>query len=144
MRRRAGFTFVELLIVVTIIGILASVAVPKFRTVKRQAMAAQLVGDYNAIRVAAMTFFTDSGYFPAEASAGAVPRNLRPYLPQNFNFRKQEWTMDYENLRILRLNIVGIAFTTPDQALGRTAMKLLQQSPIFTFGGRSTVVISGL
>jgi prepilin-type N-terminal cleavage/methylation domain-containing protein len=143
MKGRRGLTVIELLMVVAIVGLLASVAVPKFRELQRRAMATQLVGDYNALRVAAMTFFTDSGYFPGEASSGVIPANLTGYLPTNFTFAKKDWTLDYDHLTILKWQIVAISFTTPDRALGTTTMTLLGQSPQMSFLGKYSVLLSG-
>jgi len=41
-RRRAGFTLIELLIVVVVIGLLAALAVPKYRDTKRVAHLAEM------------------------------------------------------------------------------------------------------
>jgi type II secretory pathway pseudopilin PulG len=136
---------VELLIVVTIVGILSSIAIPKFRAVKRRATATQIVGDFDVVRHAAMSFFVDSGYFPAEAGGGAVPQNLTAYLPTNFRFTKTDWMLDYENWpTTTTVPIIGVSFTTRDRQLGATAMTLLGNSPSFTVGSKYTVVISGM
>jgi len=143
-----GFTIVELLVVVTIVGILTSIAIPKFRAVKRRATATQIVGDFDVVRHAAMSFFVDSGYFPPEAGSGATPRNLGPYLPSGFKFTRSDWMMDYENWPtggVGGATVIGVSFTTKDQQLGATAMSLLGNSPIFTSGTKKyTVVISGM
>jgi prepilin-type N-terminal cleavage/methylation domain-containing protein len=151
MTNRGGFTLIELLVAVTIVGTLSAIAVPKYREFKRQATATQIVGDYDVVRHAAMSFYVDSGYFPAEVGAGKVPKNLKKYLPASFIFRKPQWTLDYENWstktqnRFIKTGIqVGLSFTTTDKALGQTAMKLLQNNPTFTVGKKYTVIISGL
>lgn len=149
-RRRAGFTLVELLIAVTICGVLAGIAVPKYRDVKRKASATQIFGDFDVMRVAAMSFYADSGYFPPETGKGGMPPNLKNYLPNNFKMKKQQWTLDYENWSLKTQSkytktgvVIGLSVTTPDKALGQTAMKLIGNAPSFTMGSKYTFLISG-
>lgn len=142
--RRGGFTFVELMIVVTAIGIIAAIAVPKFRDLKRRATATQIVGDFDVVRHAAMTFLTDSGYFPTESGSGGVPPSMASYLPNNFKTTRSEWSVNYENFKLLDIQVVAVSFTTSDPQLGQTAMKLMGHSTAFEYGGKYTVVISGM
>lgn len=51
--RGAGFTLIELVVAITIIAILAAVALPRFINVQSQARAAKMQGLYGAIRSAA-------------------------------------------------------------------------------------------
>ena len=142
--RRRGFTFIELMIVVTVIGIVAAIALPKFRDLKRRATATQIVGDFGVVRHAAMTFLTDSGYFPPEAGSGGVPPSLASYLPNNFRTTRSEWSVNYENFKLLDIQVVAVSFKTADPQLGQTAMKLMGHSTAFEYGGKYTVVISGM
>jgi len=49
-RNEAGFTLIELVIVIVILGILASVAIPKYEDMREQARSATLKGQLGAIR----------------------------------------------------------------------------------------------
>lgn len=49
-RNEAGFTLIELVIVIVILGILASVAIPKYEDMREQARTAALKGQLGAIR----------------------------------------------------------------------------------------------
>lgn len=57
--RRSGFTLIELLIVVVIIGILASIAIPKFKATKGKANFAALKSDLKNISTAEESYFYD-------------------------------------------------------------------------------------
>jgi prepilin-type N-terminal cleavage/methylation domain-containing protein len=149
--RRRGFTFVELMISITIVGFLASIAVPKYRDFKRKAYAARIVGDFDVIRIAAVSFYADSGYYPAEAATGAVPPNMDKYLPLNFKFVMPDWQLDYEHWQVAPLpgfsqsgNVIGIAVNTANAPLGETTLRMLGNSPTFTNGANYTLVIIGM
>ncbi len=55
-----GFTLIELLIVVVIIGILVSIAVPKFANTKQKAYVAQMKSDLKNVATAEEAYFYDS------------------------------------------------------------------------------------
>ena len=71
---RKGFTLIELLIVVVIIGILASVAVPKFADTKKKAYVVTMKQDLKNLVVAAEAYFSDNntyaGFVAPTGSAG--------------------------------------------------------------------------
>jgi prepilin-type N-terminal cleavage/methylation domain-containing protein len=58
-RRTSGFTLIELLIVVVIIGILATLAVPKFVNSKEKSYLATMRSDLRNVAVAEEAYFTD-------------------------------------------------------------------------------------
>jgi prepilin-type N-terminal cleavage/methylation domain-containing protein len=96
-RRRGGFTFIELLIVVIVIGLLAGLGMLKYMDLKHRAMSAQAVADLQAIRLAGYSAWYETGTWPADAGAGMVPPGLTPYLPIGFAFSKPDYTLDWEN-----------------------------------------------
>jgi prepilin-type N-terminal cleavage/methylation domain-containing protein len=60
---RKAFTLIELLIVVVIIGILASIAIPKFANTKQQAFLATVKADLRNLVVAEEAYFTNNATY---------------------------------------------------------------------------------
>ncbi|MGH7700492.1 MAG: type IV pilin protein [Gemmatimonadales bacterium] len=69
LRTRRGFTLIELLIVVVIIGILASIAIPKFANTKQKTYVAQMKSDLRNLATAQEAFFYDSMYYTTNKTA---------------------------------------------------------------------------
>ena len=67
-----GFTLIELLIVVVIIGILASIAIPKFANTKEKAYLASMKSDLRNLVTAEEAFFADSMKYTSTISAGGL------------------------------------------------------------------------
>ena len=143
-RHRAAFTLIEVLMSLTIVALLSSIAVPKYREMRRRATATQILGDFDVLRHAALSFYVDSQYFPAEAPQSQVPPGLKQYLPNGFKMTKPQWEWDYDNWSDKKMGtVIGISYRTIDANLGRTAMKLVGNTPGYFIGTKYTFFISG-
>ena len=69
-RTPSGFTLIELMIVVAIIGILAAIAIPKFAELIRKSSEGASRGNLGAIRSAMSIYYGDmEGQYPATSAA---------------------------------------------------------------------------
>ena len=65
-RLNSGFTLIELMIVVAIIGILAAVAIPQYQNYTARAQAAEALSLASGAKVAVAEYFNTNGTFPAD------------------------------------------------------------------------------
>ena len=76
--RRGGFTLIELMIVVAIIGILAAIAIPNFLRFQLKAKSSEAKTNLAAIRTAEESYFAEYGlYVSSEPSPPAINNNQK-------------------------------------------------------------------
>jgi prepilin-type N-terminal cleavage/methylation domain-containing protein len=72
-RPRRGFTLIELMIVVAIIGVLAAIALPKFGELLRKSTEAASKGNLASVRSALTVYYGDmEGQYPAQLASLTV------------------------------------------------------------------------
>ncbi len=139
-----GFTLIELLVVLTLIGILANLAIPGLQEVKRRSQAAAVIADVKVIETALFDYFATNGEMPRNAAMGVVPSGLSPSLPDGFNF--DTGTVRYRWLRFGRRRqqregaIGKTVIRSRDRDLMRSIKGLYQGRTTGT-GGRLTLIV---
>ena len=75
---RRGFTLIELMIVVAIIGILAAIAVPLYQNIQSRARTAKVQADTRTIASAMVMYSAHCGDLPGQAGDTCAPGGAAP------------------------------------------------------------------
>ena len=74
LKKQGGFTLLELLIVIVIIGILALIIVPGLASGPKRARDAQRKSDLRAIKNALETYYNDNNAYPSASTTAVTPK----------------------------------------------------------------------
>jgi len=77
---RTGFTLVEILIVVVILGILAAIVIPSFASATEDTRKAAFAQDLRSFEAGILRYEVDNSAFPPDGGSGTVPLGLAPYV----------------------------------------------------------------
>ena len=146
-----GIGLMELLIILSIAGIVAGLAIPPYRQMQRRALGAQIAGDVHMIRNAAYTYYSDAKKWPRELGRGRKPPELTAYLPETFSFSRDEYQLDWENWELPRgipgrpaaTTVAGVSVYIADDMIGREILSLLGESVSFSTRSKYTFLIQG-
>jgi prepilin-type N-terminal cleavage/methylation domain-containing protein len=134
--RQDGFTLIELMAVITVLGLLTAFGLPNYYRLKQKARAAEVVSQIRAYETAVYQHYSDVGEFPREAYPGRDPglkTNVHgeqgwrgPYLPGDFDTRASamgglwDWDNYYGRRRLSRRYVYGIGIS--GQGAGRRTL----------------------
>jgi len=147
--RRAGFTLIELLMTMSIVGILAGLAIPNLRSMTFRARATEVAGDLEVVRVATLSYNGDQHAWPADASQGTVPTELDGYLPAGFSFQGNGYELKYERFTFpggfpgdpTTTQLIAISVTADIDELSNAIIELLGGSLVLSVGRKHTIVV---
>ena len=83
---RRGFTLVEVMVVVAIVGLVASIAIPSLVKARRESRISAFANDLRLALDAFELYAIERGGYPADVNRGVVPPGMAEYLPD------MDWT----------------------------------------------------
>ncbi|MFM2245205.1 MAG: hypothetical protein RL071_1279 [Pseudomonadota bacterium] len=113
MFNKKGFTLVELMIVVAIIGILAAIAIPNFVAMQYRAKRAEVPSNVDGIKTAQLAydaafdvFINEPTFQPRTAITGAAGKTQADWIPTS-RFQTLGWAPDGKVRGIYKVNSIS-------------------------------------
>lgn len=137
-QRHRGFTLVEILIVVVILGILAAIVVPQFAGASEETRRGAFVSDIRVFADAAEYFAVREGRYVPDGSSGECPAGFEQYVDQS-EFEGGTpiggvWDTEYNDSGVT--SAIGVHFDDPSEAKDDAYMTLVDA--IFDDGDLAT------
>jgi prepilin-type N-terminal cleavage/methylation domain-containing protein len=82
-----GFTLVEIMVVVVIIGVIAAMGMPAYRRITMRSKTAALVSDLRSYSTAFITYSLQNGRWPTDGTPQQIPAEMTGALASGFSLR---------------------------------------------------------
>lgn len=113
-----GFTIVELLVVIVVIGILASITIVSYTGVFQKATSVSLISDLSNASKQLKLYYLDHGTYPTSIDAGTgcpTPPDTNYCLKASANNSFSEYTADRDSFSLTETNVNGLSYTITDE-----------------------------
>ena len=138
-RDRRGFTLIELMTVVTILGLLAGMAMLRYLSLENDGLAAKVGSEMQEIRLASLNYFTEYEAWPAPSSAGIIPMELVPLLSGGTQFTTPNYTFEWVNQGD---ELIGVIVRSSRPGLAqKLVQRLVYGSPYVPYGSDVMYII---
>jgi len=79
-QKNSAFTLVEIMVVVVIVGLLATLAIPTIKNAKQNTQFTRLLNDFRIFSDAIEQFTFVTGDFPEDSNTGLIPTGMEGYI----------------------------------------------------------------
>lgn len=108
---RSGFSIIELMVVVSVIGIIASLAMPGISQVRNRAQATVAANDLQKFAQALQLYSMQTGSYPLSLSVQDIPEQVASQLPSVWRDGAYNWMYINSDLYTCLL-VFGLRFNT--------------------------------
>lgn len=139
MRDRRGFTMVELLTVMVVIGVLSGMVVMRYIDLQNDALAAKIGAEMQQIRVAAISYYADHEEFPADGTPGVRPPEFENLLSGSVDFTNPSYNLTWLNTDG---QPIGVIVESSRPGLGaKLRQRLVYGNPFITWGSDDVMYV---
>ncbi|MBC2593659.1 prepilin-type N-terminal cleavage/methylation domain-containing protein [Ruficoccus amylovorans] len=83
LQNRPGFTLVEIMVVVIVVGILAVLAVSSFHQVRLRSQNTIILNAFRQFKGAFTMYEMENGFWPEDTNEGILPPEMEGYIPRH-------------------------------------------------------------
>ena len=123
MKSKGGFTLIELMIVVAIIGVLAAIAIPAYQDYVKRAKMSEVLYVFDAVATGATEYYSAIGYFPDESYTA---QNLASFTETYAQITLFNGSNHYSDMGIVAAFTANLDLTAndPDTSCGQLQMRV--------------------
>lgn len=116
---RNGFTLVEIMVVVVIIGLLAGMAIPAFKQARLNARFGRFMNDVRTFSAAVEVLYSEKGAKPVDSGSGTLDPELADYIDQEVFLKTSpiggQWDVESDDSGIgLGVGVHGYTLTAAE------------------------------